>query len=79
MASAKVSGSEDWDPSVLEGITPTPECIRRLGRDLRELGKNPLPGIYCVQDDVIVTKFHALLIGPFDTPYEGQNTSLLRK
>ena len=60
-----------WDPGELDGITPTRDCLKRIRRDVSSLLKDPLPGIYCVPDDTIVTKCHALIVGPFDTPYEG--------
>jgi ubiquitin-protein ligase len=60
-----------WQPEELVGITPTKACISRIRTDLNNLRKDPLPGIYCVQDDEIVNKCHALVVGPFDTPYEG--------
>ena len=60
-----------WDPSELDGIIPTKECLKRIKADLTDLRRNPLPGIYCIPDDDIVTKSHALVVGPFDTPYEG--------
>ncbi|XP_028396198.1 ubiquitin-conjugating enzyme E2 Z-like isoform X2 [Dendronephthya gigantea] len=33
--------------------------------------KDPPPGMCVVADDQDVTKIHALITGPFDTPYEG--------
>ncbi|XP_033619002.1 ubiquitin-conjugating enzyme E2 Z [Fukomys damarensis] len=33
--------------------------------------KEPPPGMFVVPDTVDMTKIHALITGPFDTPYEG--------
>ena len=33
--------------------------------------EKPLPGIYAVQDEVNATVIHAIIVGPFETPYEG--------
>jgi Ubiquitin-conjugating enzyme len=33
--------------------------------------KNPLPGIFVELDEELTTVVHAVLTGPFDTPYEG--------
>lgn len=63
--------SNDWEP-VLDGRAsraPTKNCLTRIRKDLKELMKHPLQGIYCVQDDTIATLLHAVIMGPFDTPY----------
>ena len=50
---------------------PTKECKKRLRRDIGELYKNPLPGVCVCVDDADFTVVHALVTGPFGTPYEG--------
>jgi ubiquitin-conjugating enzyme E2 Z len=32
---------------------------------------DPLPGVIAVPEENDITKLHALITGPFDTPYEG--------
>ena len=61
-----------WDPyQYLENRTPTNACLQRIRKDLKTMLKDPLPGIFAVPDDTIVTIVHALIVGPFGTPYEG--------
>jgi ubiquitin-conjugating enzyme E2 Z len=40
-------------------------------KDVRDIMKNPLPGIFVELDEELTTVVHAVLTGPFDTPYEG--------
>ncbi|EDM05783.1 rCG34624 [Rattus norvegicus] len=40
-------------------------------RDIMSIYKEPPPGMFVVPDTVDMTKIHALITGPFDTPYEG--------
>ncbi|RDD38482.1 Ubiquitin-conjugating enzyme E2 Z [Trichoplax sp. H2] len=40
-------------------------------RDLAAILTDPPPGMFIVPDDDDITKMHALILGPFDTPYEG--------
>uniref|UniRef100_G3UKZ3 Ubiquitin-conjugating enzyme E2 Z n=1 Tax=Loxodonta africana TaxID=9785 RepID=G3UKZ3_LOXAF len=44
-----------------------------LYRDIMSIYKEPPPGMFVVPDTVDMTKgsIHALITGPFDTPYEG--------
>jgi len=61
-----------WDPlQHLENRNPTKGCLKRIRNDLKSLFKEPIPGIYAVPDDVNATVVHALLVGAFETPYEG--------
>ncbi len=63
-----------WDPtndSAARNRQPTRECLRRIRKDLRTLQKDPLPGIFVVPDETCATIVHALVTGPFETPYEG--------
>mmetsp|Transcript_12388 Transcript_12388/g.19055 ORF Transcript_12388/g.19055 Transcript_12388/m.19055 type:complete len:316 (+) Transcript_12388:62-1009(+) len=46
------------------------KCIRPVQRDLKSLLKDPLPGIFVVQDEARLDLCHALINGPSDTPYE---------
>ena len=56
---------------VSAGLAHTPEAIRRIHRDLRDLIKHPLPGVVVSPDEGQMDCVHALITGPFDTPYEG--------
>jgi len=62
---------------------PSQEALRRLCVDIRKLHKQPVPGIgvraashhmlagvFVVPDSSSVTRVHALIVGPTDTPYE---------
>lgn len=60
-----------FDSNGIENILPTSECKKRIRKDYKALIEENLQGIYCVPDEEIVTKYHALIIGAFDTPYEG--------
>ncbi|NXO07725.1 UBE2Z enzyme, partial [Oriolus oriolus] len=40
-------------------------------RDIMSIYKEPPPGMFVVPDPHDMTKIHALITGPFDTPYEG--------
>ncbi|XP_025081138.1 ubiquitin-conjugating enzyme E2 Z-like [Pomacea canaliculata] len=56
----------DWDAE-----KPTGQSILRIKRDIITIYKDPPPGMCIVPDKDDITKVHALLTGPFDTPYEG--------
>ncbi|XP_020836131.1 ubiquitin-conjugating enzyme E2 Z-like [Phascolarctos cinereus] len=58
--------SSDWDSE-----RPGPQCLLRIKRDITALYKEPPPGVFVVPDPLDMTKIHALIMGPFDTPYEG--------
>ncbi|XP_003390484.1 PREDICTED: ubiquitin-conjugating enzyme E2 Z-like [Amphimedon queenslandica] len=58
--------SPDWD---LE--KPTSDAIVRMKRDLHLVFSDPLPGIFIAPESDDITRLHALITGPFDTPYEG--------
>ena len=61
-----------WDPHEhIFGRSPSKEAIRRIRNDLRQIYSDPPQGIYVVQDEILVTLLHAIIVGPFDTPYEG--------
>ncbi|OWF43024.1 ubiquitin-conjugating enzyme E2 Z-like [Mizuhopecten yessoensis] len=58
--------SADWDNEA-----PTSQCILRIKRDIMTIFNEPPPGIIIIPDKDDITKIHALITGPFDTPYEG--------
>ncbi|XP_077391831.1 ubiquitin-conjugating enzyme E2 Z [Festucalex cinctus] len=58
--------SADWDNEK----TSQP-AILRIKRDIMSIYKEPPPGMFVVPDPQDMTKIHALITGPFDTPYEG--------
>ncbi|XP_013790027.1 ubiquitin-conjugating enzyme E2 Z-like [Limulus polyphemus] len=60
------TSSGDWDKE-----TPSPQCLLRIKRDIMSVYNEPPPGMFLVPDDKDMTKVHALITGPFDTPYEG--------
>jgi ubiquitin-conjugating enzyme E2 Z len=62
-----------WDPmhEARAARSPTRECQRRIRKDLKTLQRDPLPGIFVVPDEATSTVVHALVTGPFETPYEG--------
>jgi ubiquitin-conjugating enzyme E2 Z len=70
--SSAIADSNVWDPYLnMKNRSPTPQCLKRIRSDVRYLNKEPLLGIYCVPDEDYSTVLHALIVGPFDTPYEG--------
>ena len=63
-----------WDPTdstEWDKVNPTPFCIQRIKKDITEIYTEPPPFICVVPDQSNLTKIHALIIGPADTPYEG--------
>ncbi|XP_043911329.1 ubiquitin-conjugating enzyme E2 Z [Protopterus annectens] len=60
------AASTDWDQE-----RASQQCILRIKRDIMSIYKEPPPGMFVVPDAQDMTKIHALIIGPFDTPYEG--------
>ncbi|XP_059141693.1 ubiquitin-conjugating enzyme E2 Z-like [Physella acuta] len=67
--------SAKWDPDdpTDTEVTnpPSPSCIRRIKNDILAIYSDPPPGLCVMPDPNNITKIHALLTGPFDTPYEG--------
>ncbi|XP_045112146.1 ubiquitin-conjugating enzyme E2 Z-like [Portunus trituberculatus] len=59
--------SPDWDSAG----TPGALCTRRVKKDLSTIFTEPLPGIFAVPQDDNLFLVHCLIVGPFDTPYEG--------
>lgn len=60
------TSSIDWDAE-----QPSPQCLLRIKRDIMSIYQSPPPGMFIFPDEAILTKIHVLLLGPFDTPYEG--------
>ncbi|KAL3837370.1 hypothetical protein ACJMK2_022732 [Sinanodonta woodiana] len=58
--------SVDWDKE-----SSSQQCILRIKRDIMTIYNEPPPGMCIVPDKDDITKIHALITGPFDTPYEG--------
>eukprot|EP00794_Sanderia_malayensis_P015083 gene15083-16639_t len=77
-AAANALGSSDsqkhWDPTESnewDKEKPTTFCIQRIKKDITEIYNCPPPFICIVPDQENITKVHALVIGPGETPYEG--------
>lgn len=60
------TASSDWDKEA-----PSNQCLLRIKRDIMTIYNEPPPGMFIVPDEKDMTKVHALITGPFDTPYEG--------
>ncbi|XP_038837626.1 ubiquitin-conjugating enzyme E2 Z [Salvelinus namaycush] len=63
-----------WDPTLStdwDNEKTSQQCILRIKRDIMSIYKEPPPGMFVVPDPHDMTKIHALITGPFDTPYEG--------
>uniref|UniRef100_A0A8C0VIT4 Ubiquitin-conjugating enzyme E2 Z n=1 Tax=Cyanistes caeruleus TaxID=156563 RepID=A0A8C0VIT4_CYACU len=66
-----------FQSSALQGFVPgaVPGRSRLIpvafSRDIMSIYKEPPPGMFVVPDPHDMTKIHALITGPFDTPYEG--------
>lgn len=60
-----------WISNDLELQPPTKDSLRRIRSDYKSFVAEELQGIYCIPSEDIITKYHALIVGPFDTPYEG--------
>ncbi|XP_069033402.1 ubiquitin-conjugating enzyme E2 Z [Embiotoca jacksoni] len=63
-----------WDPTLStdwDSEKASQQCILRIKRDIMSIYKEPPPGMFVVPDPQDMTKIHALITGPFDTPYEG--------
>ncbi|RWS20709.1 ubiquitin-conjugating enzyme-like protein, partial [Leptotrombidium deliense] len=65
-------GSE-WDPEdqVSQRETMSSLTYIRIQRDISALFSDPIPGVVAIPEDEDITSVHALITGPFDTPYEG--------
>ena len=49
---------------------PLKQCIQRIHKDLDDIRKNPLHGIFAAPDPNFVHICHAIIVGPEGTPYE---------
>lgn len=58
--------SQDWDAA-----KASEQCFLRIKRDMMTIFQEPPPGMFIAPDEQDMTKIHALVTGPFDTPYEG--------
>jgi len=66
--------SKTWDPTdspQWDMVRPSEQCFLRIKRDMMTIFKEPPPGMIIVPDEMDMTRIHALVTGPFDTPYEG--------
>ncbi|KAG8566091.1 hypothetical protein GDO81_013096 [Engystomops pustulosus] len=66
--------SSVWDPTASadwDNERASAQCVLRIKRDIMSIYKEPPPGMFVVPDPHDMTKIHALITGPFDTPYEG--------
>eukprot|EP00092_Neocalanus_flemingeri_P105403 GFUD01135109.1.p1 GENE.GFUD01135109.1~~GFUD01135109.1.p1 ORF type:complete len:329 (+),score=92.08 GFUD01135109.1:251-1237(+) len=71
---ALASASSAWDPANCpqwDMVRPLEHCFMRIKRDMMTIFKEPPPGMIIVPDEMDMTRIHALVTGPFDTPYEG--------
>ena len=59
----------DRDQVQDEFSSPTKTCLTRIHNDLMYLYKEPMDGIFVVQDDIRCNRCHAIIVGPEDTPY----------
>jgi len=67
-------GASAWDPLAAPEWDSTPpsfHCLNRIKRDLATIYREPPPGMFVVPDKENMTRIHAMIIGPLDTPYEG--------
>ena len=54
-----------------ETVTISRAAAKRLIKDIKQLKKEPLTGIFYTHDDNDILKGQAMIIGPEDTPYHG--------
>jgi ubiquitin-conjugating enzyme E2 Z len=52
-------------------MSPTAACLKRIQKELRDVHRDPMDGIFVTCDESNVTRIHALVVGPFETPYAG--------
>lgn len=72
-AVAASAAARSWDPLEPEWrqAPPSKGCITRVSADLRRIFADPSPGICVIPDEDDICTIHALISGPFETPYEG--------
>ena len=59
------------DTSDKKHVVISRATAKRLIKDIKELKKEPLTGIYYIHDETDILKGQAMIIGPDDTPYHG--------
>ena len=60
-----------WDPTLNpDQRTPTKRSLKRIKKDIRALCREPLPGVCVWLAEHDIRMIHALITGPFGTPYE---------
>jgi ubiquitin-conjugating enzyme E2 Z len=61
-----------WDPDSRPHAGPIPiETKRRLHQELQSIFSEPQHGIIVEPDETNLLRWHALIVGPEGTPYEG--------
>ncbi|XP_065310863.1 ubiquitin-conjugating enzyme E2 Z-like [Dermacentor albipictus] len=60
-----------WDPLSSENEEPSPQCLMRVKKDIAEFRAQPPYGLFIAPQEDDLTKIHALVVGPSDTPYDG--------
>ncbi|XP_057317562.1 ubiquitin-conjugating enzyme E2 Z-like [Hydractinia symbiolongicarpus] len=69
-----MSTKEKWDPLLShdwDGQEYSALSINRVKRDLTDIYADPLPFVFVCPDQNNISKIHAIISGPQDTPYEG--------
>ncbi|KAL3186829.1 hypothetical protein MRX96_026792 [Rhipicephalus microplus] len=62
---------EEWNPFNFEHEVTSHQCLVRCRHDVMNLITDPPPGVYIAPLENDITRIHALVMGPTDTPYEG--------
>lgn len=63
---------DPWSPISGEHEEPSPTCLARVQREIARIYNARRPrGVFAVPEECDVTKLHAVVVGPRDTPYEG--------
>mmetsp|Transcript_44545 Transcript_44545/g.109366 ORF Transcript_44545/g.109366 Transcript_44545/m.109366 type:complete len:204 (-) Transcript_44545:35-646(-) len=50
---------------------PTPECVKRLARETKEVARSPPDNILACPSEDNLLVWHYVLLGPEDSPYDG--------
>ncbi|KAL3199815.1 hypothetical protein MRX96_043774 [Rhipicephalus microplus] len=62
---------DPWNPISAEHEEPSPTCLARVQREIARTYKARQPhGVFVVHEEYDVTKLHAVVVGPRNTPYE---------
>ncbi|XP_037275820.1 ubiquitin-conjugating enzyme E2 Z [Rhipicephalus microplus] len=62
---------EEWNPFNFEHEVTSHQCLVRCRHDVMNLITDPPPGVYIAPQENDITRIHALVMGPMNTPYEG--------